>query len=139
MPEPSRSVFGGDGFECFGDGKVEGKLSSSLGASKKLFEHTDLLAIAPADPELAGQLAKSACACFVGLEQLATQIIRDGYLLDSGNHYRLWFQKGGSGEGLTRDLYGTGGTATACSRSRKKSLPRLRDLRRLKRNVNSSR
>src|SRR5258707_14871517 len=39
---------------------------------------------------------------------------------------------------FTRDLYGTGSTATACCRSPKNSLPRLRDFRRLKRKVNSS-
>jgi hypothetical protein len=40
---------------------------------------------------------------------------------------------------FTIDLYGAGSTATACSARRRKSFPRLRDFRRLKRNVNSSR
>src|ERR1035437_4039962 len=37
------------------------------------------------------------------------------------------------------EVYGAGSTATACWTSRKNSFPRLRDLRRLNRKVNSSR
>ena len=38
----------------------------------------------------------------------------DGYLSDSGNPYILWLRDWGIAEHLTRDLYGTGSTATAC-------------------------
>ncbi len=38
----------------------------------------------------------------------------DGYLSDSGNPYILWLRDSGIAEHLTRDLYGTGSTATAC-------------------------
>lgn len=62
-----------------------------------------------------------------------------GYLPHSGSPYMLWSGDAGIAEPLTMDLYGTGSMATACWRRRKKSLPRLRDFRRLKRNVNSSR
>ena len=62
-----------------------------------------------------------------------------GYLLNSGSPYMLWSWIFAGAAHLTMDLYGAGSTATACWRRRKNSLPRLRDVRRLNRNVNSSR
>jgi hypothetical protein len=62
-----------------------------------------------------------------------------GYLLDSGSHYILWSAASACAKHFTIDLYGAGPTATACSARRRKSFPRLREFRRLKRNVNSSR
>ena len=62
-----------------------------------------------------------------------------GYLLHSGRPYILWLAPSALAKHFTIDLYGAGPTATACSARRKKSFPRLREFRRLKRNVNSSR
>jgi hypothetical protein len=50
----------------------------------------------------------------------------------------LWSLLAVSSKHFTIDLYGAGPTATACSASRRKSFSRLREFRRLKRNVNSS-
>jgi hypothetical protein len=61
-----------------------------------------------------------------------------GYLVDSSNWIAvLEFHQGSPRP--TSFLYGTGSTASACPTRRWKSLPRDRDVRRLKRNVNSSR
>ena len=59
-------------------------------------------------------------------------ISENGYPLRSSRYYMLWF-------GLMSVLYGAGSMASACSTSRKNSLQRALDLRRLNRNVNSSR
>ncbi len=62
-----------------------------------------------------------------------------GYLLHSGRPYILWSAASVLAKQFTIDLYGAGPTATACSARRRKSFPRLREFRRLKRKVNSSR
>ena len=61
-----------------------------------------------------------------------------GYLVDSSNRIAAAEFHHGSPP-PTSFLYGTGSTASACSTRRWKSLPRDRDVRRLNRNVNSSR
>ena len=67
------------------------------------------------------------------------QWFKMGYLLHSGRPYILWSALSALAKHFTIDLYGAGPTATACSARRRKSFPRLREFRRLKRNVNSSR
>jgi hypothetical protein len=63
---------------------------------------------------------------------------KSGYLVDSSNRIAaVEFHHGSPPP--TSFLYGTGSTASACSTRRWKSLPRDRDVRRLNRNVNSSR
>ena len=61
-----------------------------------------------------------------------------GYLLHSGRPYILWSAPSALAKHFTIDLYGAGPTATACSARRRKSFPRLREFRRLKRKVKSS-
>src|ERR1019366_7192755 len=76
----------------------------------------------------------------LGLRSLGCSIfVMMGYLLHSGRPYILWLAPSALAKHFTIDLYGAGPTATACSARRKKSFPRLREFRRLKRNVNSSR
>ena len=63
-----------------------------------------------------------------------------GYSLYSSPYYRLWWRFFFRPRiPLTIAAKGTGPTATACSRSRWKSFPRWREVRRLNRKVNSSR
>ena len=50
-----------------------------------------------------------------------------------------WAHGASASQSATIDRYGVGSTATACCTRRQKSFPRLRELRRLKRNTNSSR
>ena len=64
--------------------------------------------------------------------------VRQGYSIDSGYPNLLCFLLGRPRIPLAIASYGAGSTATACWSRRKNSLPRYRDVRRLKRNVNSS-
>jgi hypothetical protein len=47
-------------------------------------------------------------------QERAASIRQGGYLLDSGDPYRLWPAPWVSAKHFTRDLYGAGPTSTAC-------------------------
>ena len=64
--------------------------------------------------------------------EIVVYLLSNSYPLRSSCVYMLWF-------GRIRVLYGAGSMATDCSSRRKNNFPRALDLRRLKRNVNSSR
>ena len=86
--------------------------------------------------EHAGSASRDFTVTFA-IERCPT-VKRHLYLLHSGMH-ELGLAPSALAKHLTIDLYGAGPTAAACSARRRKSFPRLRDVRRLKRNVNSSR
>src|SRR5713101_6815317 len=80
-----------------------------------------------------------ACRLDALLHAFELDINEMGYLLHSGRPYILWSAPSVLAKHFTINLYGAGPTATACSARRRKSFPRLREFRRLKRKVNSSR